>query len=50
MSPHPEPPDVPPLASLLPVWRRIQQAMAQRLSSHGVPLSLGGGTALSECA
>lgn len=28
-----------PLVGLLPVWRRIQQAMAQRLSSHGVPLS-----------
>jgi len=27
-------------ASLLPVWRRIHQAMGQRLSRHGLPLSL----------
>ena len=26
--------------SLLPVWRRIHQAMGQRLSRHGLPLSL----------
>lgn len=29
-----------PLGSLLPVWRRIQQAMVQRLSRHGMPFSL----------
>jgi DNA-binding MarR family transcriptional regulator len=29
-----------PETSLLPVWRRIHQAMGMRLSRHGVPLSL----------
>jgi DNA-binding MarR family transcriptional regulator len=38
---HPEPePRVTPETSLLPVWRRIHQAMGQRLSNHGLPLSL----------
>lgn len=33
-------PRVTPETSLLPVWRRIHQAMGLRLSRHGLPLSL----------
>ena len=43
LSAHSQPlpvPRVTPGTSLLPVWRRIHQAMGTRLSRHGIPLSL----------